>query len=231
MFVASHELHSQRVRFASFSPVGPYSSESAPPRKASATLIIASRFSRSSPHRSRFVPAPVRRHVGAPGAARRADEAFQPRDVQEGRFGREADAARSREAYGRRPQAHRIAARHPCAGDALGLEVGDGGRAGAKAALSACYLLARTQSAAGTSLNLLKEWCCKRGLNSLPLPYQGSALPLSYCSIQALACAIAADDRQDARRARGGGRGGVPGAPVLRVNPQESCNCNFYNRG
>ena len=25
-------------------------------------------------------------------------------------------------------------------------------------------------------------WCCKRGLNSRPLPYQGSALPLSYCS-------------------------------------------------
>ncbi len=27
------------------------------------------------------------------------------------------------------------------------------------------------------------RWCCKRGLNSRPLPYQGSALPLSYCSI------------------------------------------------
>jgi hypothetical protein len=27
-------------------------------------------------------------------------------------------------------------------------------------------------------------WCCKRGLNSRPLPYQGSALPLSYCSIR-----------------------------------------------
>ena len=27
------------------------------------------------------------------------------------------------------------------------------------------------------------KWCCKRGLNSRPLPYQGSALPLSYCSI------------------------------------------------
>jgi hypothetical protein len=26
------------------------------------------------------------------------------------------------------------------------------------------------------------KWCCKRGLNSRPLPYQGSALPLSYCS-------------------------------------------------
>ncbi len=25
-------------------------------------------------------------------------------------------------------------------------------------------------------------WCCRRGLNSRPLPYQGSALPLSYGS-------------------------------------------------
>ena len=25
-------------------------------------------------------------------------------------------------------------------------------------------------------------WCCRRGLNSRPLPYQGSALPLSYSS-------------------------------------------------
>ena len=28
-----------------------------------------------------------------------------------------------------------------------------------------------------------KTWCCKRELNSRPLPYQGSALPLSYCSV------------------------------------------------
>ncbi len=27
-----------------------------------------------------------------------------------------------------------------------------------------------------------EKWCCKRELNSRPLPYQGSALPLSYCS-------------------------------------------------
>src|SRR5690606_10476279 len=27
-----------------------------------------------------------------------------------------------------------------------------------------------------------KNWCCERGLNSRPLPYQGSALPLSYRS-------------------------------------------------
>ena len=28
-----------------------------------------------------------------------------------------------------------------------------------------------------------RGWCCERGLNSRPLPYQGSALPLSYHSI------------------------------------------------
>ena len=27
-----------------------------------------------------------------------------------------------------------------------------------------------------------ERWCCERGLNSRPLPYQGSALPLSYRS-------------------------------------------------
>ena len=30
--------------------------------------------------------------------------------------------------------------------------------------------------------NSMKSWCCWRGLNSRPLPYQGSALPLSYSS-------------------------------------------------
>jgi hypothetical protein len=28
-----------------------------------------------------------------------------------------------------------------------------------------------------------KSWCCRRGLNARPLPYQGSALPLSYGSV------------------------------------------------
>jgi hypothetical protein len=31
--------------------------------------------------------------------------------------------------------------------------------------------------------NPRKNWCCGRGLNSRPLPYQGSALPLSYHSM------------------------------------------------
>jgi len=38
------------------------------------------------------------------------------------------------------------------------------------------------QSASGKAGAVQNEWCCKRGLNSRPLPYQGSALPLSYCS-------------------------------------------------
>lgn len=32
-------------------------------------------------------------------------------------------------------------------------------------------------------LNVFGKWCCRRDLNSRPLPYQGSALPLSYGSI------------------------------------------------
>ncbi len=35
------------------------------------------------------------------------------------------------------------------------------------------------------------KWCCERGLNSRPLPYQGSALPLSYRSrFQSLRCLV-----------------------------------------
>ncbi len=44
------------------------------------------------------------------------------------------------------------------------------------------------------------KWCCERGLNSRPLPYQGSALPLSYrspFSIFALSCAILSENRQE----------------------------------
>jgi hypothetical protein len=33
-----------------------------------------------------------------------------------------------------------------------------------------------------TTLPIREIWCCERGLNSRPLPYQGSALPLSYRS-------------------------------------------------
>ena len=44
--------------------------------------------------------------------------------------------------------------------------------------------LARRQRSTHLFRGLAKDgrWCCKRGLNSRPLPYQGSALPLSYCS-------------------------------------------------
>ena len=34
--------------------------------------------------------------------------------------------------------------------------------------------------------NPLKLWCCRGGSNSGPLPYQGSALPLSYGSVPGL---------------------------------------------
>ena len=47
-----------------------------------------------------------------------------------------------------------------------------------------------------------ERWCCKRGLNSRPLPYQGSALPLSYCSY--CACGLCHRRACSARRARSG---------------------------
>ena len=33
-------------------------------------------------------------------------------------------------------------------------------------------------------MSFVEIWCCERGLNSRPLPYQGSALPLSYRSAE-----------------------------------------------
>ena len=33
-----------------------------------------------------------------------------------------------------------------------------------------------------TCCKIREKWCCHGGLNSGPLPYQGSALPLSYGS-------------------------------------------------
>src|SRR5688572_23886644 len=35
----------------------------------------------------------------------------------------------------------------------------------------------------GTAQKWLGKWCCRTGLNCRPLPYQGSALPLSYGSM------------------------------------------------
>src|SRR3954470_12644448 len=35
---------------------------------------------------------------------------------------------------------------------------------------------------ADAEASLSGKWCCRGGLNSRPLPYQGSALPLSYGS-------------------------------------------------
>src|SRR6202012_3757476 len=47
-------------------------------------------------------------------------------------------------------------------------------------------------------------WCCRTGLNCRPLPYQGSALPLSYGS---------RPRRESAQRARQGGRSFPQGPP------------------
>ena len=44
--------------------------------------------------------------------------------------------------------------------------------------LATCEKMGLTRFAAAAS------WCCRRDLNSRPLPYQGSALPLSYSSIR-----------------------------------------------
>lgn len=73
------------------------------------------------------MPTPVRRHINAPGAARRTDEALQPRDVREGRLWRELDRL---ERHGLRTQAIRIATLHPSSGDTLRLKLGDRGRDG-----------------------------------------------------------------------------------------------------
>lgn len=40
----------------------------------------------------------------------------------------------------------------------------------------------RFKLAGGVTWGLRKRWCCRTGLNCRPLPYQGSALPLSYGS-------------------------------------------------
>ena len=71
-------------------------------------------------------------------------------------------------------------------------------------------LVARLRTAWSSSYNLLfslPKWCCRGGLNSRPLPYQGSALPLSY----------------DSRRANvieNRPRWALKGAPVLAIRPK-----------
>src|SRR5271170_3143918 len=70
------------------------------------------------------------------------------------------------------------------------------------------------------------EWCCKRGLNSRPLPYQGSALPLSYCSIFRRANGMGPSDvvpatsaskwQGDAWRPAWASCGSASSAPVVR---------------
>jgi hypothetical protein len=77
---------------------------------------------RSPPDPRRAMSAPIRRHGDPPGAASGADKAARPCDSGERSFWREADRL---EAHGRRVQANRIVARHPCAGDAVGLQMRD----------------------------------------------------------------------------------------------------------
>jgi hypothetical protein len=62
-----------------------------------------------------------------------------------------------------------------------------------------------------------KLWCCERGLNSRPLPYQGSALPLSYRS--PLPFQSAAPDRPGA--ADSGRALSVPAASGSRPLPEQ----------
>ena len=69
------------------------------------------------------------------------------------------------------------------------------------------------------------KWCCWRGLNSRPLPYQGSALPLSYNSIGPggrSAESLAFFGKRKADRRRGGFRSRsarkLPHAPFI-CNP------------
>ena len=58
-----------------------------------------------------------------------------------------------------------------------------------------------------------KSWCCERGLNSRPLPYQGSALPLSYHSAGRSVWTV----RGRFRRKRAGVQGGMGGNPGFSV--------------
>src|SRR5208283_5924683 len=113
--------HQRGGRFSAMGPASPLPRGQERVRSYSKSV----RDTNEPPHPHRAMSAPVRRHVNAPGAAGGADEAFHPRDVWEGRFWRKAD---SLEAQGRRAQADGIAARHPCAGDAMGLKIGGGGR-------------------------------------------------------------------------------------------------------
>jgi hypothetical protein len=73
-----------------------------------------------------------------------------------------------------------------------------------RAGLSACccnVLHATAVGGVGTisksPINKRIMWCCRGGLNSRPLPYQGSALPLSYGSAGPVL-----ENRQDSKRPR-----------------------------
>ena len=64
------------------------------------------------------------------------------------------------------------------------------------------------------------KWCCRRELNSRPLPYQGSALPLSYGSISRFYGKYCVGNQARSRRGptkTGGGDGLTPGLSIRSV--------------
>jgi hypothetical protein len=58
--------------------------------------------------------------------------------------------------------------------------------ASARKAAAAVRKPAKPPLARSAVIEYLVKWCCQGGLNSRPLPYQGSALPLSYGSAPVL---------------------------------------------
>jgi hypothetical protein len=65
------------------------------------------------------------------------------------------------------------------------------------------------------------KWCCQRGSNSRPLPYQGSALPLSYGSLRGRRAGPARRGRLVPQGA-GHGKGACP---EKAVSLGLSCRC------
>ena len=81
------------------------------------------------------------------------------------------------------------------------------------------------------------KWCCKRGLNSRPLPYQGSALPLSYCSIskcgakrRSASCHSKAGVARRSKAARAGPRCVSSGMSVEGRRPPEAASDRMFGR-
>ncbi len=100
-------------------------SESAHPRIAAAKLIIADRF--ISDHRP--IPAVLCLRQSGDTSASLDPQAEQTKRRAPAKAGNGVSGARQIAANGRQPQTKRIALRHRCAGDALGLQICDLGGA------------------------------------------------------------------------------------------------------